>query len=62
MDIDEREGVSAFYKDAKGTLYDAYSSYAYGIDLLSTTYSFLDFAAKGRDERPEPTAGLGAVT
>lgn len=55
MDIDEREGVSAFYKDAKGDIYRTYSSYARGIDMLNTTYHFLDLTAKGRDENPERT-------
>lgn len=50
MKIDEREGVSAFYKDRKGAIYHTYSSYARGIDLLNTTYNFLDLTAKGRDE------------
>ncbi|HLX70134.1 MAG TPA: thioredoxin family protein [Verrucomicrobiae bacterium] len=53
MDIDEREGVSAFYKDAKGDVYHTYSSYERGIDMLNTTYHFLDLTAKGRDENPE---------
>jgi predicted dithiol-disulfide oxidoreductase (DUF899 family) len=53
MDIDEREGVSAFYKDSNGDVYHTYSSYARGIDLLNTTYNFLDLTAKGRDENPE---------
>jgi predicted dithiol-disulfide oxidoreductase (DUF899 family) len=53
MDMDEREGVSAFYKDRNGDLYRTYSSYARGIDLLNTTYNFLDLTAKGRDENPE---------
>jgi predicted dithiol-disulfide oxidoreductase (DUF899 family) len=53
MDIDEREGVSAFYKDEKGEVYHTYSSYARGIDLLNTTYNVLDLTAKGRDENPE---------
>ena len=53
MDIDEREGVSAFYKDTQGNVYHTYSSYARGIDLMNTTYNFLDLTAKGRDENPE---------
>ena len=53
MKIDEREGVSAFYRDSKGEIYHTYSSYARGIDLLNTTYNFLDLTAKGRDENPE---------
>jgi predicted dithiol-disulfide oxidoreductase (DUF899 family) len=53
MDIDEREGASAFYKDRKGDIYHTYSTYARGIDLLNTTYNFIDLTAKGRDENPE---------
>jgi predicted dithiol-disulfide oxidoreductase (DUF899 family) len=53
MDIDEREGVSAFYRDRDGTIYRTYSSYARGIDLMNTTYNFLDLTAKGRDEAPD---------
>jgi len=52
MDIDEREGVSAFYMDKNGDIYRTYSSYARGIDLMNTTYNFLDLTAKGRDEKP----------
>jgi predicted dithiol-disulfide oxidoreductase (DUF899 family) len=53
MDMDEREGVSAFYKDKGGRVFHTYSSYARGIDLLNTTYNFLDLTAKGRDEHPD---------
>ena len=55
MDMDEREGVSAFYRDHKREIYHTYSSYARGIDLLNTTYNFLDLTAKGRDENPDQT-------
>jgi len=55
MDIDEREGVSAFYRDKSGDIYHTYSSYARGIDLMNTTYNFLDLTAKGRDEKPDST-------
>jgi predicted dithiol-disulfide oxidoreductase (DUF899 family) len=53
MEIDEREGVSAFYKDRLGAVFHTYSAYARGIDMLNTTYHFLDLTAKGRDENPE---------
>ena len=53
MDMDEREGVSAFYKDNKGDVFHTYSSFARGIDMLNTTYHFLDLTAKGRDENPD---------
>ena len=53
MDIDEREGVSAFYHDKNGDMYHTYSSYERGIDLMNTTYNFIDLTAKGRNEHPE---------
>ena len=53
MKISEREGVSAFYRDDSGDVFHTYSSYARGIDLLNTTYNFLDLTAKGRDEDPD---------
>lgn len=53
MDMDEREGVSAFYKDRTGEVFHTYSSYARGIEMLNTTYHFLDLTAKGRDENPD---------
>lgn len=52
MDIDEREGVSAFYRHKNGDIYHTYSSYERGIDLMNTTYNFIDLTAKGRDEKP----------
>ncbi|HKQ38835.1 MAG TPA: thioredoxin family protein [Verrucomicrobiae bacterium] len=52
MKIDEMQGVSAFYRDNNGDIYHTYSSYARGIDLMNTTYNFLDLTAKGRDEEP----------
>jgi len=55
MRIDELQGVSAFYQDKKDDIYHTYSSYARGIDLLNTTYNFLDLTAKGRDENPDST-------
>jgi predicted dithiol-disulfide oxidoreductase (DUF899 family) len=46
----DREGVSAFYKDADGSIFHTYSAYARGIDLMNAAYNYLDIAPKGRDE------------
>ena len=53
MKIDEREGVSAFYKNRHGDVFHTYSAYARGIDMLNNTYHFLDLTARGRDENPD---------
>ena len=50
---EDREGTSAFYRDERGAVFHTYSTFARGIDLLNTTYNFLDLTAKGRDEHPE---------
>jgi predicted dithiol-disulfide oxidoreductase (DUF899 family) len=47
---DEGPGASVFYKDATGTVFHTYSTYARGLDILVGTYNFLDLAPKGRDE------------
>jgi predicted dithiol-disulfide oxidoreductase (DUF899 family) len=46
----EREGTSLFYKDAAGSVFHTYSTYARGIDLLNTAYNYIDLTPKGRDE------------
>ena len=46
----EHAGMSAFYKDAAGSVFHTYSAYARGIDMLNTAYNYLDLAPKGRDE------------
>jgi len=50
--MEEQQGVSAFYKDDHGHVFHTYSAHARGIDLLNTTYNFLDLTAKGRNENP----------
>ena len=50
MNMEDREGVSVFYKDGSGAVFHTYSSYARGIDMLNGTYHFLDLLPKGRDE------------
>jgi predicted dithiol-disulfide oxidoreductase (DUF899 family) len=47
---DELPGISVFFKDAAGTIFHTYSSYARGLDMLVGTYNLLDLAPKGRDE------------
>jgi len=42
MDMTDREGASAFYKDPKGTVFHTYSTYARGIDMMNTAYHYID--------------------
>jgi len=51
MDISDREGISVFFKEKNGDIYHTYSTFARGIDIVNTTYHFLDLVPKGRDER-----------
>jgi predicted dithiol-disulfide oxidoreductase (DUF899 family) len=46
----DREGASVFYKDAAGSIFHTYSTFARGIDALNGTYHFLELTPKGRDE------------
>ena len=54
MNMADREGVSVFYKDAKGAIFHTYSTYARGIDMMNTAYHYLDLTPKGRDESGFP--------
>jgi predicted dithiol-disulfide oxidoreductase (DUF899 family) len=46
----ESPGISVFFKDASGTVFHTYSTYARGLDMLNGTYHLLDLVPKGRDE------------
>jgi len=48
--FNELPGTSVFYRDADGTVFHTYSSYARGGDLLLGAYNFLDLTPKGRNE------------
>jgi predicted dithiol-disulfide oxidoreductase (DUF899 family) len=49
-EVGEREGVSVFLKDRKGSVFHTYSTFARGIDMLNVDYHYLDLVPKGRDE------------
>jgi predicted dithiol-disulfide oxidoreductase (DUF899 family) len=48
--LEDREGISVFYRDAQGRIYRTYSTHGRGIDLMNTAYNFIDLTPKGRDE------------
>jgi len=49
----EMPGASTFIKDGDDVLH-TYSTYTRGLDILNTTYHWLDLAPKGRDEAGLP--------
>ncbi len=49
--IGELPGLSAFYKDADGTVLHTYSCYARGLEPFNATYGLLDLAPLGRNEQ-----------
>jgi predicted dithiol-disulfide oxidoreductase (DUF899 family) len=51
---EEAPGVSVFTRDAGGTIFHTYSTYARGAEELLGVYRFLDFTPKGRDEDSFP--------
>ena len=55
--MSDREGASVFYKDETGAIFYTYGTHARGIDMLNTTYQWLDLVPKGRDEDPEDVQG-----
>ena len=50
--IRELPGVSVFYKDARGSIYHTYSTFARGLEDFLTAYRYIDITPKGRDEAP----------
>ena len=48
--VADREGLSVFLRDADGSIYLTYASFARGIDMTNAAYHYLDLLPKGRDE------------
>jgi predicted dithiol-disulfide oxidoreductase (DUF899 family) len=48
--MEDMPGISVFTKDADGTIYHTYSSFARGLETFLGVYRLLDIAPKGRDE------------
>jgi predicted dithiol-disulfide oxidoreductase (DUF899 family) len=51
---EEAPGISVFAKDASGSIFHTYSSYARGGEPMIGAYHFLDMVPKGRDEAGLP--------
>lgn len=48
----EYPGLLIFTKDAHGSIFHTYSTFARGLDSFLTAYRFIEIAPKGRDEEP----------
>ena len=55
--MEDLHGTSVFYKDESGAIFHTYSAYARGDERGLSTYMFLDFTPKGRNENG-PTFSL----
>jgi predicted dithiol-disulfide oxidoreductase (DUF899 family) len=53
--MQEESGRSIFYKDADGTVFHTYSSFARGGEVMLGTYALLDMTPKGRNEKSNLT-------
>jgi predicted dithiol-disulfide oxidoreductase (DUF899 family) len=48
--IPENVGISAFYKNPGGEIFQTYSTYERGVETINGAYHWLDLMPKGRDE------------
>lgn len=51
---EEAPGISVFYRNEQGEVFNTYSCYARGLDMLNGAYHYMDLAPKGRDEQGLP--------
>jgi len=54
----ELPGVSVFEKEADGSIFHTYATYARGLDRMNAAYAYIDLTPKGRNEAdlPHPMA------
>lgn len=48
--MEDLQGISVFAKNDAGEVFHTYSAYARGVEPVFTSFGFLDFAPKGRNE------------
>lgn len=47
---EEAPGISVFYRNEAGEVFNTYSTFGRGVEVMMGTYNMLDLAPKGRDE------------
>ena len=52
--IEDAPGISVFYRDAAGDIFNTYSCFARGLDMMNAAYHYLDLTPLGRHEEGLP--------
>jgi predicted dithiol-disulfide oxidoreductase (DUF899 family) len=52
--IEDAPGISVFYRDAAGDIFNTYSCFARGLDMMNAAYHYLDLTPLGRHEQGLP--------
>jgi predicted dithiol-disulfide oxidoreductase (DUF899 family) len=54
FDIEDAPGISVFYRDQAGHIFNTYSCFARGLDMMNAAYHYLDLTPLGRHEEGLP--------
>ena len=52
--IEDAPGISVFYRDEAGNIFNTYSCFARGLDMMNAAYHYLDLTPLGRHEQGLP--------
>jgi predicted dithiol-disulfide oxidoreductase (DUF899 family) len=52
--IEDAPGISVFYRDEQGNIFNTYSCFARGLDMMNAAYHYLDLTPLGRHEEGLP--------
>jgi predicted dithiol-disulfide oxidoreductase (DUF899 family) len=52
--IEDAPGISVFYRDDAGNIFNTYSCFARGLDMMNAAYHYLDLTPLGRHEEGLP--------
>jgi predicted dithiol-disulfide oxidoreductase (DUF899 family) len=52
--IEDAPGISVFYRNAAGDIFNTYSCFARGLDMMNAAYHYLDLTPLGRHEQGLP--------
>ena len=52
--IEDAPGISVFYRDEAGAIFNTYSCFARGLDMMNAAYHYLDLTPLGRHEEGLP--------